>query len=140
MRKLTGNKRAVSPVLSTILLILIVAIGMSVAFGFFVNYVSDYQAGRGASVLELISIEDVWFKADRATIDVWLYNYGKVEVKISTLYIDGHSVTLNNVNVPIGAHKDLSVQTVWDYDVVYHLKFVTERGTVFEGNFASPST
>ena len=47
---------------STILLIVIVVIGMTVAFGFFVNYVRDYQTGSGSSVLEAAEIEDVWFR------------------------------------------------------------------------------
>jgi flagellin-like protein len=140
MKRLSGNKNAVSPVLSTILMILIVVIGMSVAFGFFVNYVGEYQVGRGASVLELVSIEDVWFKAGRTTVEIWVYNYGKINIKISTLYIDGKSVNFTNLEVSVGAHQNLVVQTDWNYDTAYHLKLVTERGSVFEGDYASPRT
>ncbi|MCK5628411.1 hypothetical protein KAI12_03005, partial [Candidatus Bathyarchaeota archaeon] len=53
------DKRAVSPVLGTVIMILIVVLGMSLVFGFFVDYVSDYQSGRGSSVMELVEIEDV---------------------------------------------------------------------------------
>jgi hypothetical protein len=67
MRKLFKSKRAVSPVLSTILMIVIVVIGMTVAFAFFVNYVKDYQAGSGSSVFESADIEDVWFKSTNAS-------------------------------------------------------------------------
>jgi flagellin-like protein len=62
MKRLLKNRRALSPVFSTILLIVIVVIGMTVAFGFFVNYVRDYQTGSGSSVLEAAEIEDVWFR------------------------------------------------------------------------------
>ena len=48
MRKIIKNSKAVSAVLSTILMILIVVIGMSLVFAFFVNYVRDYQLGRGS--------------------------------------------------------------------------------------------
>jgi flagellin-like protein len=61
-KRLLKNKRALSPVFSSILLIVIVVIAMSVAFAFFVNYVRDYQTGSGSSVLEAAQIEDVSFK------------------------------------------------------------------------------
>jgi flagellin-like protein len=62
-KKLLRNRRALSPVFSTILLIMIVVIGMTVVFAFFVNYVKDYQTGSGSSVFEAAQIEDVWFKS-----------------------------------------------------------------------------
>jgi len=68
IKRLLRNKKALSPVLSTILMIVIVVIGMTIAFGFFVNYVRDFQAGRGSSVLELIQMEDVWFKSTTTSI------------------------------------------------------------------------
>ena len=61
-KRLLRNRRALSPVFSTILLIVIVVIGMTVAFAFFVNYVRDYQTGSGSSVLEAAQIEDVSFR------------------------------------------------------------------------------
>lgn len=143
MRKLIGNKRALSPVLSTVFLILIVAVGMSVAFAFFVNYVKEYQAGRGSSVMELIEIEDVWFKdAEGRPIEVWLYNYGKVEVKIVSVYVDGQQVdfTLEAAGIAVGKHGSLTVYLGggWEEGKAYHLKVVTERGSAFEGTYVSP--
>jgi flagellin-like protein len=139
MRSLSRNGRAVSSVLGTILMILVVVVGMSMAFGYFVNFVKDYQTGRGASVMELVSIEDVWFK-DGGNIAVWLYNYGKVDVKITTFYINGQLVSSDSFAVPVGGHAQMDVQTSieWLPGVAYHLKLVTERGSVFEGNYTQP--
>jgi flagellin-like protein len=139
MRKLLGNRRAVSSVLSTILLILVVVLGMSVAFGFFVTFVRDYQAGRGGSVMELVSIEDVWFKAGNSVVDVWLYNYGKVGVKVNSIFIDGISVNFSNTEVPVGEHLNVIMSATWASDTAYHFRVVTERGSVFEGEYFSPS-
>jgi flagellin-like protein len=139
MRKLSRSRKAVSSVIGTILMILVVVVGMSMAFGYFVNFVKDYQAGRGASVMELISIEDVWFKAGGNSVEMWLYNYGKVSVKMSTFYVDGRQVSLNNVDVPVGGHVPVTVQTQWLQGVTYHFKLVTDRGSVFEGDYASSS-
>jgi flagellin-like protein len=139
VRNLSRNRKAVSSVLGTILMILVVVVGMSMAFGYFVNFVKDYQTGRGASVMELVSIEDVWFK-DGGNVAVWLYNYGKVDVKITTFYVNGQLVSSDSVDVPVGGHAQMNVQyppagAGWSSGVAYHLKLVTERGSAFEGNY-----
>jgi flagellin-like protein len=144
MRKLVRNRKAVSSVLGTILMILVVVVGMSMAFGFFVNFVKDYQAGRGASVMELVSIEDVWFKNDSEltkSINVWLYNCGKVSINVNELYINGQQQSgFNAVQIPIGNHTELTpVQFKWIEGTVYDLKFVTDRGTAIEGEYIPSS-
>jgi len=144
VRKLSRNRKAVSPVLSTILLILIVVLGMSVAFGFFVSFVKDYQAGRGGSVMELISVEDVWFKPDHTTIEIWLYNYGKVEAKINAIYVNGMQLDFdpNPIQIPVGKHNNTVAYPTngWVNDAVYSFKLVTERGSAVEGEYRSPNT
>jgi flagellin-like protein len=143
MRRLSRNRKAVSSVIGTILMILVVVVGMSIVFGYFVNFVKDYQTGSGSSVMELVSIEDIWFKYDSGltTIHVWLYNYGKVPTTISTLYINGTLQSdFSAVQIPIGSHTQLTpVLFGWVNGAVYDLKFVTDRGTTIEGEYASPS-
>jgi flagellin-like protein len=143
MRSLSRNRKAVSNVIGTILMILVVVVGMSMAFGYFVNFVKDYQTGRGASVMELVSIEDVWFKNDSGylTINIWLYNSGKVSTSVNALYINGQQqLGVNGVQIPIDGHTELSpVQFNWSDAAVYDFKFVTDRGTAIEGEYASPA-
>lgn len=144
MRSLSRNKKAVSNVIGTILMILVVVVGMSIAFGYFVNFVKDYQNGRGASVMELVSIEDVWFKNDNGNliVNVWLYNNGKVSASVSSLYINGiQQPGFDGAQIPIGGHAQLSpVEFAWSDATVYDLKFVTARGTAIEGEYASPAS
>jgi hypothetical protein len=141
-KRLRNRKTAVSTVLGTILMIMVVVVGMSVAFGYFVNFVKDYQAGNGGSVMEMVYIEDVWFRADNTS--VWIYNYGKVSVTINSLYINGQSVNFDLIGSPsisIGKHGNVIVPaTAWNWtpSQSYHFKLATERGSVSEGEFASP--
>jgi hypothetical protein len=143
VRKLLRNgKTAVSTVLGTILMIMVVVVGMSVAFGYFVNFVKDYQAGNGGSVMEMVYIEDVWFRADNTSI--WVYNYGKVSVTINSLYINGQSISfdpMGSLSIPIGKHGNMTVPAAtwnWTASQLYHFKLATVRGSVSEGEFASP--
>jgi flagellin-like protein len=159
LRKFRGNKRAISPVFSTVLLVLIVVIGMSAVFSFFVGYVSDYQSGRGSSVMELLDIEDVFFNTtDTGSVDVWLYNYGEIEVELDSVFVNGLPVNFTFYPASAGELGDfdgngavdiltfshakfkLSLGADWDADTksVYVLRFVTKRGTIVEREYFEP--
>lgn len=159
MRYLGRDSRAVSPVLGTVMLILIVVLGMSLVFGFFVDYVSDYQRGRGSSVMELVEIEDVYFKRAGGVdyAEVWLYNYGEIEFEVDAVYVNGVSVAnvsfLNVSSVPLyDSDRDGSVEVIpsahakfnvtlssgWVSDESYVFRFVTARGSAVEREYFSP--
>ena len=144
--RLLKDRRGVSPIFTTVLLILLVVWGMSFAFAFFVNYVRDFQAGRGSAVMELLCIEDVWFKDVDVTgpIEIWLYNYGKVSANVTTLYIDGQPVVFNLpdafLEIPVGQHGKITTVDLWvDSDSAYNFKVTTQRGAGCEGKYVSPS-
>ena len=144
--------RAVSPVLSTVILVLIVVLGMSLVFAFFVDYVSDYQRGRGGSVMELVEIEDVQFTGDDG-VEVWLYNYGKIEFEVDAVYVNGlkmeefnftgkSSVELydsdedGSVEVIPSAHAKFNVTLSGGSSAVaYVFRVVTERGSAVEREY-----
>jgi hypothetical protein len=147
MIRIIRNKKAVSAVLSTILMILIVVIGMTMAFAFFVNYVRDFQLGRGSSVLELAEIEDVWFHPkdadERYPVKIWLYNYGKIDFEVSSVYVDGNLVTpdptsITTVQIYDHAWIIVYLPNSWVSNELYKIKIVTARGSVFEGQYAAP--
>jgi cytochrome c oxidase assembly protein Cox11 len=73
MRKLCKNKRGLSTVVSTILMIMVVMVGMSLLFGYVVFYTDSYKSGIGGSVMESLTVEDVWVQTDR-TVQVSVYN------------------------------------------------------------------
>jgi hypothetical protein len=114
---------------------------MSVAFAFFVNYVRDYQAGSGSSVLEAAEIEDVWFRKEDYSIEIWLYNYGKIDTKISSVYVNSLLVDSTSTVIQIGKHGELIVYlpTPWAPNTSYHIRIISERGSAFEGEYVSPS-
>lgn len=137
--------------MSTVIMILIVTIAMSLLFTFFVGYASDFQQGQGSAGLELIEVEDVWFmKSPASCINVSMYNYGEVDVNITSVYLDdlpyhlykyeGSLMTeISSVFVPSGGHADgVLVQVNWVHQENYHVKFVSERGASFEGVYWSP--
>lgn len=157
MKRLVRNNKALSPVLSSVLMILVVVIGMSVLFAYFVNYATDFQLGSGSSVLESIVVEDAWFK-NPTSIELHVYNVGKVDSTINSVYVNdlpAPSFQLNSVYfhgrqatgavsnriIPVNGHANVTVTLFspgWDSHIVYDIKIVTARGSGFEGRYVPP--
>jgi flagellin-like protein len=133
MTRIFRNKKAVSPVISTILMILVVMVGMSIAFSYVVFYSDSYKSGVGSSVLESLTIENVWVQGN--TVQVTVYNTATkanlgydVNLQVTAIYIDGAALVNiegnNNVANP-------------NYDTIkFDLKLIQEssyNGTVNAG-------
>jgi len=134
MMRLFRDKRGVSPVVSAVIMILVVMIGMSALFAFFVTYARDFQMGSGSAVLESMTVEDVWFK-NSTSVELWVYNFGKVNVTITDVYVDSNSVAKLDLTVAVGEHGQIDVTSSFEHDESYGFKIVTARGTSFEGTY-----
>jgi hypothetical protein len=141
MRKLYRNKRALSTVISTILMIMVVMIGMSLLFAYVAVYAQNYKDGIGGAVMESLTIEDVWF-TDQTTVRIWVYNAGKVDSQINAIYDNGLVLTgaanLNTV-VKVGEHKEFVATCPSGWQSVNNLKIVSVRGSNFEGTYGWPT-
>jgi flagellin-like protein len=140
MKKLLRNKRAVSPVLASVLMIMVAIIGMSFLFAFFVNYAADYQLGRGSAVLESMVIENVWIR-DSSTVWIWVYNVGEVELEISDVFVNDFQASFTSDSdqgiVAVEGHGRLVVtpSVLLVEHVNYVFKLVTARGSAVEGSY-----
>ena len=143
MKKLIRTKKAITPVFTTVLLILLVVAGMTIVFAFLVSYVEDYQSGQGAAILENYAIEDVWFK-DSNQIEITIFNYGKIELNIKSIFINGLTIGFSvenhdNFELPAGQHRTaITNPTTFTPNTPYQFKIVTQRGSTFESTFISP--
>jgi flagellin-like protein len=141
MKQLLRNKKGVTPVVAAVIMILVTTIGMSVLFGFFVNYARDFQLGSGSAVLESFVVEDVWIQ-DAATVKIWVYNVGKVDFSITDVYINDFRgyIEENTVNVEVGDHASFTVipstQSSLTLDVPNFFRIVTARGSAVEGRYS----
>ena len=138
MKRLVKNGKGLSPVLSAVLMILIVVTGMSLLFAFFVNYARDFQLGSGSAVLESMTVEDVWFRDSPTRAEVWVYNFGKADFRITSVYINDQFVTVDptSLTVRVGEHGNFTVPYAFESGKSYSFRIVTARGTAFEGKYA----
>jgi len=150
MRKINRNRKGISPVISTILMIMIVIVGMSLIFAYVSVYTQKYQSGIGSSVLESLTIEDVCFNGTTANgfnnvATVSVYNSGLIAVTVNGVYVDGNATRLMgttdfnyNVYIPVGQQAVIQVQgpySQWYSGAYYDIKVTTLRGSSFEKTF-----
>ena len=156
MTRIFRSKKALSPVISTVLMILVVMVGMSVVFSSVVFYADSYRAGQGSSVLESLTIEDVWIQTPN-TVDLWVYNAATVAnlgtsagivTTITNVYVNGVALSpLSNGNtidfgrpVSPGGHVMVACQLppspagfgTFQHGETYTFKIVTSRGSNFQ--------
>ena len=126
MRGFVRDKRAITPVLSSLLLTVIAVSGMALATS--ATYVITTNLRETMS--ERILAEDVWFNPSTNTIDVSLLNTGRVNIHVQSVYVNHISMAFNSpFNLGLKEHGWLTIYASWDSGDVYYIDIVTSRGT-----------
>src|SRR3990170_6831268 len=120
------DKRAITPVLSSLLLTVIAVAGMSIATS--ATYVITMNLRETMS--ERVAAEDVWFNPATNTIDVYLRNVGKVNIHVQSVYMNHTSQSFNTpFNLELNGDGWLSIYCTWNSGNLYYIDIVTNRGT-----------
>jgi flagellin-like protein len=143
MKRLFKNKKAVSPVIATVLMILITMVGMTLLFAFVSSYSDNYKAGIGSSVMESLTVEDIWLSPGGSSsynsqVQISVYNVGKVDSTITSVYADGLKLTENdklNLNKPIAVGQHLTITLNWHQNWVHEREYTFRIATLSGSNF-----
>ena len=133
MRNILGNKRGLTPVLSTLLLMVIAVAAMSIAITATYVITGSLHDTMG----ERFIVEDAWFTTEK--ISFYLRNVGRVSVKIAAVYMNHTSQPFTPLKLGVDNHGWLNVSYVWNSDSVYHVNIVTSRGTKVVDYYESPA-
>ena len=131
--KIWKDVKAISPLLSNLLLIVIAVSAMSIATAATYVITTNLREAMG----ERFIIEDVWFKPGNE-IAIYIRNTGKVSIIIDAVYINGKAVQINDLNLEIGEHKWLNITYTWSSGTAYYIKIVSKRGTEFADYYVAP--
>ena len=119
------NKRAITPVLSSLLLTVVAVAAMAIATT--ATYVVTTSLRDEMS--ERVIVEDVWFNSANRSIDVYLRNIGKVAVQVLAVYVN-HTVQYTRpFSLEIGENRWLNVSKTPVSGALYYVDVVTARGT-----------
>ena len=133
MLKMWRNKRAITPVLSNVLLIVIAVAGMSIAITATYVITGNLHDTMG----ERLIVEDVWFRTGQ--VSIYVRNVGKVSIRIAAAYVNHTSQSFTPLELEEDKHGWLNVTCSWSSNSVYHINIVTNRGTKVVDYYTSPS-
>jgi E3 ubiquitin-protein ligase DOA10 len=134
MLEFVRNKRAITPVLSNVLMMLIAVAGMSIALAATYVITINLRDIMG----ERFIIEDVWFRSGE--ISIYLRNTGKVSIRLVAVYINYMAQSFTPLKLDVQSHGWLNITYSWAPNLVYHIKLVTNRGTQIADYYRSPTS
>jgi hypothetical protein len=132
LKNLIKNKHAVTPVLSSLLLTVIVVAGMSLAAT--AAYVISDNLHQ--SIGERLIVEDVWFRS--GGISIYLRNIGEVDVSLSNVYVNFTSQPIAPLTLQMGKPGWLNITYPWVPGSLYYINIVTTRGTKVADYYVAP--
>ncbi|MBT0159287.1 hypothetical protein G4O51_04810 [Candidatus Bathyarchaeota archaeon A05DMB-2] len=135
VRRFVQDKRAITPVLSHLLLTVVAVAVMSIATSATFVITTNLRESMG----ERVMTEDVWFNNATGTVDVYVHNVGKMPIEVSAVYV-------NHVRQPfdlpfrlgLNGHDWLRIDCSWNSGSVYYIDIVTSRGTHVAGYYKAP--
>lgn len=126
------DAKALTPVLSNVLLMLIAVAGMSIAITATYVITDNLHDTMG----ERFVVEDLWFTTGK--IAIYLRNTGKVPISIAAVYVNHTSQSFTPLTLEVTGHGWLNLTYAWTANVVYHINIVTSRGTQVADYYRSP--
>jgi FlaG/FlaF family flagellin (archaellin) len=135
VRRLLRDKRAITPVLSSLLLTVVAVAAMAIATS--ATYVITTNLRDNMS--ERVMVEDVWFNNAGRTVDVYVHNIGKVAISVSAVYINHTNQSFNSpFRLELNGHDWLNITYSWSSRDLYYIDIVTNRGTHVASYYKTP--
>ncbi|MGD9131834.1 MAG: DUF2341 domain-containing protein [Candidatus Bathyarchaeota archaeon] len=134
MVRLLRSKRAISPILASLLLIVIVVAAGIAAYA----WIQGYAGSQTSTASSFFVIENVHW--DRAgNIDITVRNTGSVGITIDKVYVDGLGYSVEET-VSVGDSEIVTIAYAWVSGEKYELKVVEKSGLMAENTFKAPSS
>ena len=132
--RIFDDKRAITPVLSSLLLTVIAVAAMAIATTATYVITTNLRDERS----ERAVVEDVWFGSVN-TIGIYLRNTGKVAIHVSSVYTNHTSQNFTKpFNLEIGENRWLNISKNWVSGGLYYIDITTSRGTHLADYYKAP--
>ncbi len=135
IKRFLKNKRAITPVLSHLLLTVVAVSIMSLATSATFIITTNLRETMGERLL----VEDVWFEEGNNEIDINVRNVGKVSIQVAAVYVNNIGQLFNSpFNLEINENDWLTVDLGWISGEVYYIDILTKRGTHIASYYKAP--
>jgi len=126
------GKKAISPILATLLIIILVVAAAVLAYAFSMGYLGSLTG----QVERMPMIDNVQFIGNQIKITV--RNRGTSDMVIDVVYIDGTAYKVEQL-VKAGESKVITLNFVWKTSEKYKIKVVETGGLSYESEYTAPS-
>jgi hypothetical protein len=124
-RRFFHDRRAITPVLSNLLLMVVAVAAMAIATTATYVITTNLKETMG----ERLIAEDLWFNPSGG-ISVHILNVGKTSIQVSTVYVNHtkYSFVPTSFTLETSEHGWLNISCGWASGDVYYVEIVTKRG------------
>jgi len=134
-RKIRKSRKAISPILATLLLVVIAVAAIVVTYAWIMTYMNN--AGRQAGVMLYKANVNFYNQSTTWKIDIDVGNSGTTYTQLTTLYVGTSTTSLLNQTitpVPLDAGKvaRITIDYNWTKGVTYYFKVLSSTGQTFD--------
>jgi len=137
MRSMLKSKKGISPILATLLLIVIAVAAVIVTYAWVMTFTASTTSQAGA----VLTVENVRFYGSGNDIEIVIRNSGTADAEVVEVYLGEASSDLQKVSsgdivydpssqiISAGSSLEIDIEdTVWVSGTRYYFKVVTEEG------------
>jgi flagellin-like protein len=134
-RRTSKSRKAISPILATLLLVVIAVAAIVVTYAWIMTYMTN--AGKQAGVMLYKSNVNFYNVSGVKKIDVDMGNSGTSDTRIIQLYVGTSASTLQNqtitpVALPAGGVQRFTIDYDWTNGLNYEFKVISSSGQILE--------
>jgi len=133
--KFRVSKKAVSPVIATLLMIAVAVAASVIVYVWSAGLLGTLMGGGGAQVKEQLIMEAYDWAAAGTALTLYLRNVGSSSLNITAVYVGGDPATITSGTTELNPGDpttlDCDVGTAPTPGVAYTVKVVTRTGAVF---------
>ena len=146
-RNISKSKKAISPILATLLLIVIAVAAIVVTYAWLMTYMSS--AGQQAGVMLYEANINFYTEVSTQKIDIDIGNSGDSNTQIIKVYVGTSTASLNEQNqttpalpVSLGGNSitSITVEYNWTASATYYFKVISSTGQPLEFPESAPTS
>jgi len=135
IKRFLRDKRAITPVLSHLLLTVVAVAAMSIATSATLVITTNLRE----TMSERVTVEDVWFNSATGTVNVYVRNVGKAAIQVAAVYVNRVGQLFNSpFRLELNEHSWLHITYSWNSGDAYYIDIVTTRGTHIASYYKAP--
>jgi flagellin-like protein len=139
--RLFKSKKAISPILATLLLVVIAVAAIVVTYAWVMTY-TGHLTGQAGVVLNRANVR---FYGNGTKIDIDIQDTGTSDTTIIQVYVGTSSSTMDNqtitpVSLPAGTVQRITLNYQWQIGTTYYFKVITSTGQSLPWYEQAPNT